>query len=285
MFRSQISLVFIYYYCINVKINEIWKRTAAEWFWFLPGVHRLAAREIVTGRHLTHRPAINSSWFAFVTPQQCRRERGRRAESNREEGGRRIKGRRGVGRGLGMQKKAGEQKDDAHPLSWSKRHCVTSVRVCKSAQTWCEFPHVFNLHLQQSASHYSSDLYSIQGTSIFTRGVWSLTLRSLWTISCWWMWLTLSRIWLMQWLEETEKDEEHKADTFVNPQEITNADWSRSFKKEEEETSLGWNSYYVTVKVHDEHTSKDRNATKKIKKRIWLNRFLLFTLYSVTVLK
>lgn len=40
-----------------------------------------------------------------------------------------------------------------------------------------------------------------------------------------------------------------------------------------------------TVKVHDEHTSKDRNATKKIKKRIWLNRFLLFTLYSVTVLK
>lgn len=42
----------------------------------------------------------------------------------------------------------------------------------------------------------------------------------------------------MQWLEETEKDEEHKTDTFVNPQEITNADWSRSFKKEEEETSL-----------------------------------------------
>lgn len=32
-----------------------------------------------------------------------------------------------------MQKKAGEQKDDAHPLSWSKRHCVTSVRVCARA--------------------------------------------------------------------------------------------------------------------------------------------------------
>lgn len=36
--------------------------------------------------------------------------------------------------------------------------------------------------------------------------------------------------------------------------------------KKEEETSLGQNSYYVKVKVHDEHTSKDRNARKKDKK-------------------
>lgn len=34
-----------------------------------------------------------------------------------------------------------------------------------------------------------------------------LTLRSLCTISCWWIWLTLSKIWLMQWLQrEREED-------------------------------------------------------------------------------
>lgn len=35
-----------------------------------------------------------------------------------------------------------------------------------------------------------------------------LTLRSLCTISCWWIWLTLSKIWLMQWLrrERTKRE-------------------------------------------------------------------------------
>lgn len=35
-----------------------------------------------------------------------------------------------------------------------------------------------------------------------------LTFRSLCTMSCWWMWLTLSRIWLMQWLRETKGETE-----------------------------------------------------------------------------
>lgn len=32
-----------------------------------------------------------------------------------------------------------------------------------------------------------------------------LTLRSLCTISCWWIWLTLSKIWLMQWLRREKR--------------------------------------------------------------------------------
>lgn len=28
-----------------------------------------------------------------------------------------------------------------------------------------------------------------------------ITFKSLWTISCWWIWLTLSNIWWMQWLQ------------------------------------------------------------------------------------
>lgn len=34
----------------------------------------------------------------------------------------------------------------------------------------------------------------------------SSTFRSLWTMSCWWMWLTLSRIWCIQWLQKQKEE-------------------------------------------------------------------------------
>lgn len=54
---------------------------------FCTGRTKLAAREIVNGRHLTHRPAINSSRSAFVTPQQCMMEGGEERRGGGRHGG------------------------------------------------------------------------------------------------------------------------------------------------------------------------------------------------------
>lgn len=47
-------------------------------------------------------------------------------------------------------------------------------------------------------------VYRIKGSLMAVAGRRWLTFRSLWTISCWWIWLMLSRIWLMQWLKKTK---------------------------------------------------------------------------------
>lgn len=73
-------------------------------------------RGIVTSCHLTHRPAINSSWFAFVTPQQSRT--GGREIRGKSESQKRKKGRGMVDRGCVMEKwRAG---DDVQLLNRSK---------------------------------------------------------------------------------------------------------------------------------------------------------------------
>ncbi len=75
----------------------------------------------------------------------------------------------------------------------------------------------------------------------------SLTLRSLCTMSCWWIWLTLSRIWLMHWLKNriinqsaAEKDHKDKWGGEIR----LNIDFNILFKKS---VSLYVPSFYLIL--------------------------------------
>lgn len=60
-------------------------------------MNSLTAGEIITGRHLSHQPTINSIWSAFVTVQENseRERKGRKEGDVRKRGGGLVTGKDG----------------------------------------------------------------------------------------------------------------------------------------------------------------------------------------------
>ncbi len=109
--------------------------------------------------------------------------------------------------------------------------------VCMCVETCSESPpapfiFIHNMALFLTNFYTTSMSYNTEGPSMSNIGVCSLTLRSLCTMSCWWMWLTLSRIWLMQWLEETETNEKQRRHKSIS--------WKQQLHDKRAKTELKW---------------------------------------------
>lgn len=101
-----------------------------------------------------------------------------------------------------------------------------------------------------------------------------LTFRSLWTMSCWWMWWTLSRIWWIQWLWRQNREE---GQLVGGEREGHNGWWAQRGKSGAKKTWERSRDVHAGVsmrwKIQEGPVAEKRKAEKMRKNVVWKKIF------------